>query len=120
MDIKTKISTYWVVVMMNLIFADILSIMLELVHHNTINLPAEANFMMAIAAIFTNIPILMIYFSRALPIKYNKIFNLIAAVFTFCYIILGGSITPHYIIIATIESIFLLLIFKSALKWRIS
>ena len=106
--------------MMNLLFADILSIMLELVHHNIINLPTGVNFMMAIAAVFTNIPILMIYFSRELPIKYNRIFNLIAAVFTFCYIILGGSITPHYIIIATIESVFLLLIFKSALEWRIS
>ncbi len=69
MDIKIKISTLWVVVMLNIIFADILSIMVELVSKNTLDILGEVKITMAIAAVITNIPILMIYFSRVCPIR---------------------------------------------------
>jgi hypothetical protein len=36
-DVRVKLSTLWVVVMLNMIFADIFSIMIELVNKNTLN-----------------------------------------------------------------------------------
>jgi hypothetical protein len=89
----------------------------ELVYHNIIDLPKEDSLMITIAALFTNIPILMIYLSRVLPTNYNKISNVAAALFTLGYIISGSSTTPHYIIIATIETVFLILIIYTTLKW---
>jgi len=52
--------------MLNIIFVDILSIMIELVSKNTLDIiGGDVTTTMAIAAIITNIPILMIYLSRA-------------------------------------------------------
>ena len=118
MDIKIKLSTLWIVVMLNIIFADILSIMIELVNKNTLDIiGGDINTTMAVAAIITNIPILMIYLSRALPYKANRISNIIAAFVTMLYVIGGGSLTPHYIIIATIEVMLIFVIILSAWKW---
>jgi hypothetical protein len=115
---KTKLSTLWIVVMINMIFADIFTIMVELVHKNTLSeLPGDVKTVMAIAAIVTNIPILMIYLSRTLPYKLNRILNIIAGIFTIIYVVGGGMLTPHYIIIASIEVILLLMIIVKSWKW---
>ena len=118
MEIKIKLSTLWIVIMLNLIFADILSIMIELVNKNTLEIiGGNVTTAMAIAAIVTNIPILMIYLSRALPYKANRISNILAAFITMLYVIGGGSFTPHYVIIASIEVLLLLIIVWNACKW---
>ncbi len=116
-DMKTKLSTLWIVVMINMIFADIFSIIVELVNRNTLNFPGDVKIIMAVAAIVTNIPILMIYFSRVLRYKLNRMTNIIAACLTIIYIIGGGDTNLHYIIIATIEVICLLQIIINSWKW---
>jgi hypothetical protein len=118
LDMKVKLSTLWIVVLINMIFADIFSIMVELVNKDTLNIPGDVKTIMAIAAIVTNIPILMIYFSRILEYKANRLINMIAAILTIIYVIGGGDTAPHYLIIASIEVIFLILIFVYSLKWR--
>ncbi|MFA9212615.1 MAG: DUF6326 family protein [Candidatus Methylacidiphilales bacterium] len=119
MEIKTKLSTLWVVIMLNLIFADILSIMIELVNKSNIEIIGnDVATTMAIAAIITTIPISMIYLSRSLPYHINRIVNILAAFLTIIYVIGGGSFTPHYIIIATIEVALLFVIIFKALKWN--
>jgi len=119
MDIKTKLSTLWIVIMLNLIFADILSIMIELVNKNTLDIiGGNVTTTMAIAAIITNIPILMIYFSRVLPYKSNRRLNIVAAFITIIYIVGGGSLLPHYLVIAGIEVLLLLSIIWIAWKWE--
>ncbi|MDR0749298.1 MAG: DUF6326 family protein [Tannerellaceae bacterium] len=118
-DTRVKLSTLWIVVMINMIFADIFTIFVELTYKNTIEeLPAEVKWVMAIAAIVTNVPILMIYLARVLPYKSNRLLNIIAAIFTIIYVVGGGSATPHYIIVASIEIIILLIIVVKALKWK--
>ncbi len=118
LDIKVKLSTMWIVVLINMIFADIFSIMVELVDKDTLNIPGDVKTIMAIAAIVTNIPILMIYFSRILEYKANRIINMIAAILTIIYVIGGGDTVPHYLIIASIEVVFLIMIFIYSLRWR--
>ncbi len=117
-DMKVRLSTLWIVVMINMLFADVFSIMIELVKGNTIDIPGDVNLVMAVAAVLTNIPIVMIYLSRVLPYKANRLCNIAAAVFTIVYVIGGGDFAPHYIIIASVEVMALLLILLYSLNWR--
>ena len=117
MDTKVKLSTLWIAIMFNLLFADILSIMVELVNKNTLDIIGEIKSTMAIAAVVTNIPILMIYFARQLNYKANRILNIIAGLVTIIFVIGGGSLTPHYIICASIEVVLLVMIIWTAWKW---
>jgi len=117
MNVKVKLSTLWIAIMMNMIFADILSIMVELVNKNTLQIPGNIETAMGVAAIFINIPILMIYFSRVLNYKINRTANIVASFITLVFIVGGGSTTPHYIICAGIETILLTIIVWTAWKW---
>ena len=118
-DTRVKLSTLWIVVMVNMIFADIFTIIVELVYKNTmVGFPAEVKMVMAIAAIVTNVPILMIYFARVLPYKVNRLLNIIAGIFTILYVVGGGLLLPHYVIVASVEVIVLLIIIVKAWKWK--
>lgn len=117
-DTRVKLSFLWIIVMMNMLYADIFSIIVELVDRNTLNIPGEVKTVMAMAAIVTNIPIMMIYFSRVLKYKMNRVLNIIAAVLTIIYVIGGGDTALHYIIIATIEVSILVIIIVKSLKWK--
>ncbi|MHA1128354.1 MAG: DUF6326 family protein [Alphaproteobacteria bacterium] len=116
-DIKTKISTLWIVVTLNIVFADIYSIIIELSGGNLLDIPGDAEMMMLIAVFLTNIPIVMIYLSRVLNGKINRRVNIGAAIFTIVYVIGGASMTPHYIAAALIEVALLLFIIQTVWKW---
>jgi hypothetical protein len=114
-DKKVLLSTMWIVVMFNMVFADIYSIMVELVSKNTLGgIPGDVVTVMAVAAIITNIPILMIVLSRVLNFKANRLLNILAAIITIIYVVGGGSTAPHYLISVTIEVLFLLFIIWTA------
>jgi hypothetical protein len=118
-DTKVKLSILWIVVMLNMIFADIFSTMLEVYQKGTLGeFPFDAKILTAIAALVTNIPILMIYFARILPYKSNRLLNIIAGIFTIVYVIGGGLRLPHYIVIASVEVVVLLIIIVKAWKWK--
>ena len=118
-DIKVKLSTLWIVVMMNMIFADIFTVFVELVNKNTLTaIPGDVKVVMGIAAVVTNIPILMIYFSRVLPYKWNRLSNIVAGILTIIYIIGPGDTSVHYLIVASIEVIILLIIIVKSWKWK--
>lgn len=115
---EVKLSTLWVLVMLNMVFADIFSIIVELISNDVLNIPGNVRSMMAIAAILTNLPIIMIFLSRVLSYKFNRIFNILVGVFTIIYIIGGGSTLVHYLIIASIEIALLLVIIITAFRWK--
>jgi hypothetical protein len=117
-DTKVRLTTLWIVVLINMIFADIFSIMVELVNGNSLYIPGNVRVIMAIAAVVTNIPIMMIYLSRVLKYKLNRIANIVAAILTIIYVIGGGDTAPHYLIIATIEVLLLITIIIYSLKWK--
>jgi len=120
MDIRERISILWIVVMINMVFADILSFMLpeNLNDIMTGNTPFEiTQEIMLIFAIMLEIPIAMIFLSRVLKYRANRRVNIIASVITILFIIGGGSMTLHYIFFATIEVVIMLLIIRSAWKW---
>jgi hypothetical protein len=117
MNIKEKLSTLWIVVMFNMAFADILSFMLEISN----DMPPEVQAteaLMLVAAIFIEIPVLMIILSRVLKYKINRLANIVAGVITILFVVGGGSLTLHYLFIASVEVICMLLIIWYAWRWQ--
>jgi hypothetical protein len=118
LDPKTLLSTLWIVVLINMLFADIYSIVVEFVDGGALDIPGDVKTIMAVAAIVTNIPIMMILLSRVLAYRANRIANIAAGIFTILYVVGGGSAMPHYIIVATIEVALLVAIIWNAWKWK--
>jgi hypothetical protein len=94
------ISTLWIVVMINIAFADIFSFMLPAVAPS---FPITQGIMFGFAIIL-EIPIAMIILSRVLKDKANRWVNTIASVITIAFCIGGGSLTQlHYIFFLVME-----------------
>jgi len=119
-DIRSEVSLLWILVMLNMIFADIFTMMVALVDKSILTeMPGDVITVMAVAAIITVILIAMIYLVKILPYKLNRYLNIIIAIFAILYVIGGASLFPHYIIIATVEVVVLIFIIIKSWKWRI-
>lgn len=57
---------------------------------------------------------MMIFLTQILPKKWNMWLNIIVALFAILFVIGGGSSTPHYIFVASVEVICALLIIRMA------
>ena len=73
---------------------------------------------MLIGAMMGNISLAMVLLSHVLKYGINRWANIIVGVVTIAYIWSGMAPTPHYLFIASIETICLLLIIGIAWKWR--
>ena len=120
-DTKVLLSTLWIVVMINMAYADILGLFipgaLEEVAKTAVSIGITIPQLMLIGAIMLEIPIAMIFLSRVLKFKVNRWANIIASVITIAYVVGGGILYPHYIFIATVEVGCMLLIIWNAWKW---
>ncbi len=125
MNLKNRqmvVSTLWIVVMLNMAFADILGFMIpgtlaEIMTGYGGSVPITEESML-VAAIFIEIPIAMIFLSRILKFKLNKIFNIIASIITIIFVVGGGSLELQYIFFATIETISVIAIIWLMIKWK--
>jgi hypothetical protein len=70
------------------------------------------------AAVIMEIAIVMIALALVLPYRLNRWANIVVAVLMIVFVIGGGSTYPHYIFIAAVEVISLLLIIGIAWRWR--
>ncbi len=118
----SKISTLWIVVMFNMVFADILSFMspefLTQVASGTVEGVRITPLFLLVAAGFIEIAILMIYLTRALSPRASRRANLLAVVVTILFVVGGGSLKPHYMFFAGVEVIILLYIACLAWLWQ--
>lgn len=119
MKIKEKLSTLWIIVLFNMLLADILSIFIELEKGNILEIIGEVGTTMALAAVIINIPILMIYLSRSLYYQLNRTLNIVAALLTVIFVIGGGVWKPHYVICAGIEVLVLIKITIIAYSYKV-
>ena len=121
-ETKVLLSTLWVVVMINMLKADILSLYIPGVMDELAKTAGDTPIpqLMLGAAIMMEISILMIILSRVLKYGVNRWVNIIASIFTIAFVVVGGASYPHYIFIATVEVICLLLIIWNAWKWSSS
>lgn len=121
-DTKDLLSTLWIVVMINMLKADILSLNIpgaaEELARTAASTGASIPQLMLGGAIIMEIAIAMIILSRVLKYGINRWANIIVSLITIGFIIGGGASYPHYIFIATVELICLLLIIWFAWKWR--
>jgi hypothetical protein len=119
---KTLLSTLWVVVMINMLKADILSLYIpgsaEEVARTAASTGAPIPQLMLGGAIMMEISIAMIILSRVLKYGINRWVNIIVSLITMAFVVGGGVSYPHYLFIATVEVICLLMIIWFAWKWH--
>ena len=122
LDTKVLLSTLWIVVMLNMLKADILSLYIpgsaEEVARTSASTGTPIPQLMLGAAIMMEISIVMIILSRVLKYGFNRWVNIIVSLITIAFVVGGGVSYPHYVFIATAEVICLLLIIGFAWMWR--
>jgi hypothetical protein len=122
LDTKALLSTLWVVVMINMLKADILSGFIpgaaEEVAKTSVSTGTSIPQLMLIGAIMGQLGIAMIILSRVLKYGINRWVNIVVGIVTIAYIWGGMASYPHYVFIATIETLCLLLIIWFAWTWR--
>ncbi len=120
-DTKVLLSTLWIVVMINMLKADILSLYipgaLDEVAKTSASTGTSIPQLMLGGAIMMEISIVMIILSRVLKYGVNRWVNIITSIITIVFVTGGGASYPHYIFIATVEVVCLLLIVWNAWKW---
>lgn len=130
MHVTDRLSTLWIVIMFNMAFADILGFIdpatlgqiatasTEGVSFGNIENVVITPTLLLVAAVFIQIAIVMIYLSKTLARRANRVANMVAAAITAVFIIGGGSLSPHYIFFASIEILCLCYIVILAWGWR--
>lgn len=109
-NVRTRLSLVWVFVMLNLVFADVLSFMnagfLQQIMEGHAEQVTITPAFLLLAAVVTEIPIAMVVLCQILPQRANRWANMIAGVFTIAYVWGGGALTaPHYVFIASVETL---------------
>jgi hypothetical protein len=121
-DTRVLLSTLWIVVMINMLKADILSLCipgaLDEVVKTSVSTGTSIPQLMLGAAIIGNLAIAMIILSRVLKYGFNRWVNILVGIITIGYIWVGMASYPHYLFIASVETLCLLLIVWYAWKWR--
>jgi len=115
---SSKLSLLWLLTALNMILADVLSLYIAVLDPSVLEIPGDAKLFMIVAAVLVNIPIFMVFLSKVLPRKSNRIVNIIASIVTIIFIIGGGSLLPHYIVIGAIEVVLLVAIIAIAWRYR--
>ena len=122
LDTKVILSTLWIVVMINMLKADILSLfipaMAEELAMTSVSVGASIPQLMLFGAIMGQLGIAMIILSRVLKYGINRWVNIVVGIVTIAYVWGGAAAYPHYIFIATVETLCLLLIIWFASTWR--
>lgn len=120
-ETKTLLSTLWVVVMINMLKADILSLYIPGAADELARTAGATPIplLMLGGAIMMEISTLMILLSRVLKYGVNRWVNIITSMITIVFVVAGGVSYPHYLFIAAVEVICLLLIVWFAWRWRI-
>ena len=118
-DTKVLLSTLWMVVMINMLNADILSLYIPGALNELVKFAGKTPVtqLLLSGAIMEEISIAMIFLSRMLKYGVNRWTNIITSIIAIAFVIGGGSSYPHYIFMATVEVLCLLLIIWNAWKW---
>ena len=117
---KVLLSTLWVIVMLNMLKADVLSLYIPGTVDRLVNGAGETAIpllMLFFGAVPMEVAIVMIILSRVLKYATNRWVNIIVGMVMIAYVWVGATPYPHYIFIATVETLCLLLIIGGAWKW---
>jgi hypothetical protein len=117
-DPKVKLSLLWIFVVLNIAYADILSLMdpTSPIRKIMEGAPMPAGGLMA-GAILMETSIVMVILSWVLPYKANRWVNIIIGAINIFAVVTGGH-GLYYIFFATVEVVSMLLIIWFAWKWK--
>lgn len=121
-DMKAKLSTLWIFVLLNMIFRDIheiarLEYLEEMMTRNANGVQITEE-MFLLAGILLEILILMVVLSRLLPYRLNRWANIVAGFLAVASIVLIGEINDlDDIFFAAVEVVALAFIIWSAWRW---
>ena len=120
--LRTRLSTLWIFLMLNMAFADILGFMYPGTLQKIISGDADpmkiTPAFLLLAAVMTEIPIAMVFLSRWLNGRAGRWVNVAGAVFTIVYVVGLGSLNAPYIFFALIEVVCGLAIIWLAWRWH--
>lgn len=117
-DVKAKLSTLWIVVMVNIAMADIFMFMLDMAGGEFADVAEVTIVELFVFAIIQELPILMIYLARFLGYKVNRYANILVSLVTIAFVILGRSDNIVYYLFASVETLCLLFIIWLTWKWN--
>lgn len=125
LDRRALLSALWVFVMLNYLYADVLSLMDPLLSPQWVagkveGLTITRPFLLA-AAVMMEVPIAMTLLSRTLPERANRIANVCAGLFKTLAVtasLLVGTPNSHYVFFASIEIPTTIAISIIAYRWR--
>lgn len=115
-DMKVRLSTLWIFVMFNMVFADIVGFLNPGTLEEMMAMKPDQGMLLAFS-ILLEIPIAMIVLSRLLRHKANRWANIAAGAVTILWVIGGGNTSVSYVFFATIEVACMALIIWNAWKW---
>jgi hypothetical protein len=122
-DIRGRLSTLWIVVLFNMLYADILSFLRPEFLRELMTGYAEGirvtQPLLVGSAVMVEIPILMVLLTRILEPAVNRRVNFVAIPLTAAFIIGGGSTSPHYLFVAAVELVLLAVILRYVWRWRV-
>jgi hypothetical protein len=117
-DPKVKLSLLWIFVILNMAYADILSLMepTSIIRGIMAGAPLPAGGLL-VGAIVMETSIAMVVLSWVLNYKVNRWVTSIIGVFMIVQIVIGGH-GPYYVFFATVEVACILLIIWFSWKWK--
>lgn len=115
-DMKAKLSMLWVFVILNMMYADVVSLMdpTSAIRTRMVGTPMSPGFLLA-GAILMETAIAMVILSRLLPYKANRWVNTIVAAVNIIAVVTGGH-GLYYVFFAAVEVLSMLLIVWLAWK----
>ena len=117
---KRLLSTLWIVTMLNILTADILTLFVPEAIDEFIDFAGDTPItqLMLGGAIMIEIATLMIFLSLFLSDALNRWANSVASLITLLFVVGGGSLYPHYLFLASIEVSCLLSILFISWRWK--
>jgi hypothetical protein len=126
-DTKERLSLFWIFVLLNYLYADVVALFAIVGSPNLVDAPHLPRWALLGSAVLMEIPIAMIVASRLLPFRANRLANIIAgAILT----LINGGLTfipplvgartpalPEYLFFATIETVCTSVIVWQAWTW---
>lgn len=127
-DMRERLSVLWIFALLNYLYADVIALW-ALLGAAPKDTPHLGQWALAGATVLMEIPIAMILFSRLLPLRANRLANIVAAsivtlvngFLTFIPPLIGlgkPPALPEYLFFATIETICTVAIVWQAWNWR--
>jgi len=125
-NIKVKLSMLWLIVMLNMIYADILAFISAFItpgvidqlmngYSGSVKLSQD---LLLVSAFLIEIPIIMIFLSRVLRYRINRWANIIACLLTLLFVLGGIETDPFFLFLASVEIILMFYILWTVLRWQ--